>query len=58
MKTLFVLTEDDAQHAAIESIGRTLTEDELHHVRKGLESGLECWDEVMRIAIADATRQP
>lgn len=56
LKTLFLLT-DDARDLAIQCIGRPLSDDELHRVQKGLESGLGCWDEVMRIAIAEATSQ-
>ena len=53
---LFILTDADAQIMAKERIGRELTEDELYSVRKGLEWGLECWNEVMSVAIDEAVR--
>ena len=51
---LFILTEEDAQTKAKEKIGRELTSDEMRLVAKGVESGLECWDEVMGYAIDEA----
>ena len=40
MKTLFEITIETAQAEAMDRIGRELTKDELHSVRKGLEWGL------------------
>ena len=53
MKTLFRLTDEDAQILAREKIGRELTGCELERIKKGLEFGLECWEEVMITAIEE-----
>jgi len=53
---LFILTVEDAQIAAHEMIGRYLNDDEMHMVRKGVEAGLGCWSDVMRVAIRAAVR--
>lgn len=37
---LFYITKETMQSEAQEKIGRTLTDEELHVTRKGLESGL------------------
>ena len=37
---LFYITKETMQNEAQEKIGRTLTDEELHIARKGLESGL------------------
>ncbi|MCD6456678.1 MAG: hypothetical protein J7K81_07835 [Methanophagales archaeon] len=50
---LFLLTDEDAQILAKERIGRELSYDELERVKKGLEFGLECWEEVMITAIEE-----
>ena len=50
-RILWCLLESDAQDRAEERIGRKLTEDELRTVRKGLESGLGSWNEIMDVAI-------
>ena len=52
MDHIFIITVDDAQIAAMDRIGRELTEYELYRVRKGVESGLELsWWDVLNIAI-------
>lgn len=53
MKVLFVLTDEDAQILARDKVGRELTDDELECVKKGVEFGLECWEEVMNTAIEE-----
>ena len=39
-KLVFSITLEDLQSAALEKIGRTLTEEEILIAKKGLESGL------------------
>lgn len=53
-RILFVLTEEDAQFLAEAKFKRKLTDDELEQVQKGVEFGLEFWEEVMNVAIDDA----
>ena len=53
MKILFLLQDEDAQIIARAKIGRELTDDELELVKKGVEFGLECWEEVMTTAIEE-----
>ena len=52
-RALFVLTVADAQFEAMRLIGRKLSDSELYRVGKGLQFGLECWDEVMKTAIIE-----
>ena len=52
-KTIFVLTREDVIGCARE-IGipeEMITDDVLYQVKKGVEWGLGCWDEVMKEAI-------
>lgn len=53
MEYIFQVGIDDAQYLAREKIGRELTIEELERVRKGVEFGLECWEEVLIYAIQD-----
>ena len=39
-KLVFSITLEDLQYEALEKIGRTLTEEEVHIAKKGLEWGL------------------
>ncbi|MBL7155205.1 MAG: hypothetical protein ISS88_01730 [Candidatus Portnoybacteria bacterium] len=50
-KKLFVITAEDVQYLANKKLGRDLTYDELERVQKGLEFGLECWEDVVIFAI-------
>lgn len=52
-RALFVLTVADAQFEAMRLIGRKLSDSELYRVAKGLQFGLECWNEVMKTAIIE-----
>jgi hypothetical protein len=56
---LFAVQVMDAQEAALDQIGRALTEDELHMVRKGLQAGLgDAQSIVMETAIEEAVNDP
>jgi hypothetical protein len=50
-KVLFQLTTEDVQNIALKRIGRKLMDDELYRVQKGIEFGLECWEDVVKAAI-------
>lgn len=56
-KVIFEILEADVQEVAERRIGRGLTEDELHSVKKGVEGGLCLWEQVVRCAI-DETLEP
>ncbi len=51
--TIFVLTREDVIGCAREMgiPGEMITDDVLDQVKKRVEWGLECWDEVMKEAI-------
>ena len=54
--TIFILTREDVIGCA-RQMGipeEKITDDVLYQVKKGMEWGLECWDEVMREAINQA----
>lgn len=51
MKNLFVISVGDIQYLAEKKIGRKLAIEELEQVKKGLEFGLEYWEEVVETAI-------
>lgn len=51
MMDIFVISVEDVQYVAKEKIGRELTIEELEQVQKGVEFGLECWEEVIIYAI-------
>ncbi len=53
MDYIFQIGIDDVQYAARTKIGRELTIEELEQVRKGVEFGLECWEDVVIYAIED-----
>ena len=55
-ETIFVLSRVDVIDCAKE-MGipeEAITDDVLHQVKKGVEWGLECWSEVVKVAIAEA----
>jgi hypothetical protein len=55
-ETIFVLTRDDVIGEAKE-MGipeEAITDDVLYQVKKGVEFGLECWTEVVKVAIDEA----
>ena len=47
MKEIFCILPEDVQNVALRKVGRKLTEDELYQVKKGIEFGLEHWEEVV-----------
>ena len=51
MTYIFTIAVGDIQNVAIERIGRRLSADELHRVKKGVQAGLETWESVVEIAI-------
>jgi len=51
MEDIFVISVEDVQYVAKEKIGRELTIEELERVKKGVEFGLECWEDVIIYAI-------
>jgi len=51
MEDIFVISVEDVQYVAKEKIGRELTSEELEQVKKGVEFGLECWEDVVIYAI-------
>jgi len=56
--TIFVLAKEDVIECARE-MGipeKTITDDVLRMVRKGVEWGLECWSEVVKEAITIALK--
>ena len=53
MKCIFTIQDEDAQHVAKRKIGRELTAEELDRVKKGVEFGLDCWEEVVIFAIEE-----
>ena len=47
MKNIFRISVDDVQYLARKKIGRKLSLRELGRVKKGVEFGLECWEDVV-----------
>jgi len=50
---IFVITKEDVQSIAQKRFGRKLNVEELEQVQKGVEFGLECWEEVVIEAISE-----
>jgi hypothetical protein len=58
MKPVFVLTEADVLQVAGRKFGvNKLSEEQMHRVKKGIEFGLECWEEVVTAALQDILDQ-
>jgi hypothetical protein len=51
MMYIFVISVGDVQYLARKKIGRELTIEELERVKRGVEFGLECWEDVVIYAI-------
>ena len=50
---MFSISVEDVQNVALRKIDRELTVEELEQVQKGVEFGLECWEEVVATAIEE-----
>jgi hypothetical protein len=54
MKPVFVLTEADVLQVARQKFGvNELTEEQMQQIKKGIEFGLECWEEVVTAALQE-----
>lgn len=53
MRYIFTIPVEDVQYLAEEKFGRKLNIDELQQVKKGVEFGLECWEDVVKYAMDD-----
>lgn len=54
MDHIFQISIKDAQIAAMDRLGRNLTDEELERIRKGVEFGLElCWLDILNVAIGE-----
>lgn len=54
---IFIITEEDVQITAKDILDRELTPEEMHVVKKGIESGLDDWSMVVSIAVRYAAGQ-
>jgi len=52
-KNIFVISKKDVQDIALKKFGEKLSIEELEQVKKGIEFGLECWEEVVIEAISE-----
>ena len=52
---IFALTVADVQELARRKLGRTLDFYEMHSVKKGVEWGLDYWDDIIKVAIDNLT---
>ena len=50
-RLIFAITAEEVQEIAKEVLGRELTEAELRNAKRGIESGLDSWSEVVRVAV-------
>ena len=48
---IFAMTVADVQGIAEQKLGRLLNYDEMYQVRKGVEWGMDNWDDIIKIAI-------
>ena len=53
MEYIFTIPVEDVQYLAKKKFGRELDIDELEQVKKGVEFGLECWEDVVKYAMDD-----
>jgi predicted P-loop ATPase/GTPase len=53
MRYIFTVPVEDVQYLAMEKFGRKLNFYELEQVKKGVEFGLECWEDVVKYALSD-----
>ncbi|MCD6539282.1 MAG: hypothetical protein J7K37_01055 [Candidatus Omnitrophica bacterium] len=52
-KNVFVISKKDIQSIALKKFGEKLNLEELEQIKKGVEFGLECWEEVVIEAISE-----
>jgi len=52
-KNIFVISKKDVQDIALKRFGEKLSIEELEQAKKGIEFGLECWEEVVIEAISE-----
>ena len=57
MKNVFTINREDVQRIAMKKLGRKLTTEEIKRVKKGVEFGLECWEEVVNYAIKEVMEE-
>ncbi|RKY38188.1 MAG: hypothetical protein DRP72_02335, partial [Candidatus Omnitrophota bacterium] len=57
MKNVFTINREDVQRIAMKKLGRKLTTEEIERVKKGVEFGLECWEEVVVYAIEEVMKE-
>ena len=50
---VFAITVADVQFFAEQELGRKLNYEEMYSVQKGVEWGIDVWDEVVKVAIED-----
>ena len=53
MEEIFVISVEDIQYLARKMLERELTIEDLERVQKGVEFGLECWEDVIITAIEE-----
>ena len=53
MRYIFTIPVEDVQYLAKKKFGRKFSIDELGQVKKGVEFGLECWEDVVKYAMDD-----
>ncbi len=53
MRNIFTIPVEDVQYLAKKKFGRKLNIYELEQVKKGVEFGLECWEDVVKYALSD-----
>ncbi|MCD6085889.1 hypothetical protein J7J41_02785 [bacterium] len=52
-KNIFIISKKDVQDIALRKFGEKLSIEELEQIKKGVEFGLECWEEVVIEAISE-----
>ena len=52
-KNIFVISKKDVQDIALRKFGEKLSIEELEQIKKGIEFGLKCWEEVVIDAISE-----
>ena len=50
---IYAITVEDVQRIAKQKMGRLLDYTEIYSVKKGIEWGLDNWDEIIKVAISN-----